>query len=227
MTKVTYLEHSGFFIELDDCCLLFDYYQGEIPHISHKPLYVFVSHIHHDHYQECIFQLSEDYDQVFYILSDDIPEREDRNCLMVQAEQKYHWNGLLIETLQSTDEGVAFLINVANLVIYHAGDLNWWHWEEENTPQENDAAKAAYLKNIQRLKNRHIDLAFVVLDPRQEDEYYYGMEAFFRTCKPDVVFPMHMWGDYGIIQDIKKLPQMVQYRDKIIEIHHAEEEFII
>ena len=31
MIKVTYLGHSGFLAELEDVCLLFDYYKGELP----------------------------------------------------------------------------------------------------------------------------------------------------------------------------------------------------
>ena len=41
--KVTFIYHSSYFVELDHCCLLFDYYQGDIPQVG-KPLYVFASH---------------------------------------------------------------------------------------------------------------------------------------------------------------------------------------
>lgn len=43
--KVTFIYHSSYFVELDHCCLLFDYYQGDIPQVG-KPLYVFASHSH-------------------------------------------------------------------------------------------------------------------------------------------------------------------------------------
>ena len=42
--------------------------------------------------------------------------------------------------LKSTDEGVAFLVEVNGVVIYHAGDLNWWHWDEEPKSWNNDMA---------------------------------------------------------------------------------------
>ena len=43
--KVTFIYHSSYFVELDHCCLLFDYYQGNIPQVD-KPLYVSPSHPH-------------------------------------------------------------------------------------------------------------------------------------------------------------------------------------
>ena len=32
--KVTFIYHSSYFVELDHCCLLFDYYQGDIPQVE-------------------------------------------------------------------------------------------------------------------------------------------------------------------------------------------------
>ena len=32
--KVTFIEHSGFMVEMEQNVLLFDYYQGEIPHLT-------------------------------------------------------------------------------------------------------------------------------------------------------------------------------------------------
>ena len=58
MMKITYIGHSGFFVEMEDACFLFDYYKGTIPETDgNKKMYVFVSHRHHDHYNEEIFRL--------------------------------------------------------------------------------------------------------------------------------------------------------------------------
>ena len=60
MMKITYIGHSGFFVEMEDACFLFDYYKGTIPETDgNKKMYVFVSHRHHDHYNEEIFRLQE------------------------------------------------------------------------------------------------------------------------------------------------------------------------
>lgn len=51
MMRVTYLGHSGFLLEMEDALLLFDYYQGSLPEMDlEKTLFVFVSHVHYDHY---------------------------------------------------------------------------------------------------------------------------------------------------------------------------------
>lgn len=34
--KVTYLNHSGFLLELEDCYIIFDYYRGELPPLNKK-----------------------------------------------------------------------------------------------------------------------------------------------------------------------------------------------
>ena len=69
--EVTFLYHSSYFVEMDTCCLLFDYYQGDIPQVD-KPLYVFASHSHGDHFSPVIFQLAQGGKEVHYLLSDDI-----------------------------------------------------------------------------------------------------------------------------------------------------------
>lgn len=71
--KITYIGHSGFAVELAGCALLFDYYEGTLPAFnSEKPLYVFSSHAHRDHFNFDIFRLRETHPDVTYILSRDI-----------------------------------------------------------------------------------------------------------------------------------------------------------
>ena len=54
--KVTFIYHSAFLVELERCSLLFDWYGGDLPKIDRtKPLYVFASHHHGDHYSPEIF----------------------------------------------------------------------------------------------------------------------------------------------------------------------------
>ena len=56
MLKITYIEHSGFLLETENAVFLFDYYKGALPQINpQKPLFVFVSHKHGDHYNPDIF----------------------------------------------------------------------------------------------------------------------------------------------------------------------------
>ena len=73
MMKITYIQHSGFAVELADKVLIFDYYKGELPSFeSDRDVYVFVSHRHYDHFQRSIFQWAEEFPRITYILSGDV-----------------------------------------------------------------------------------------------------------------------------------------------------------
>ena len=71
---------------------------------------------------------------------------------------------------------------------------------------------------LNRIKNRHIDLAFVVLDPRLGDAYYLGMEYFLKNMDVDLVFPMHMWKQYDLIDRFKRRPELVGLSQKVVDI---------
>ena len=185
--KVTFIEHSGFMVEMEQNVLLFDYYQGEIPSFDgSKTLYVFASHSHADHYDPAIWKLKEQYKDIHYILSDDIKDNED--AVVMKAHEKKEVAGIEIETLRSNDMGVAFLVKVEGKTIYHAGDLNWWHWNGE-PEEDNEYYKKTFQDEMKYLEGKKIDLAFMLLDPRQEDKYCWDSK---------VVFPMHCFEHYKI-----------------------------
>lgn len=194
--KVTFIEHSGFMVEMEQNVLLFDYYQGEIPSFDgSKTLYVFASHSHADHYDPAIWKLKEQYRDIHYILSDDIKDNE--GAVVMKAHEKKEVAGIEIETLRSNDMGVAFLVKVEGKTIYHAGDLNWWHWNGE-PEEDNEYYKKTFQDEMKYLEGKKIDLAFMLLDPRQEDKYCWGMNYFLEHTDSKVVFPMHCFEHYKI-----------------------------
>jgi L-ascorbate metabolism protein UlaG (beta-lactamase superfamily) len=215
--EITYIGHSGFLMEWENCYWLFDYYKGDIPVLdSKKKLLVFASHKHGDHFNPEIFQLADRYPDVEYVLSSDIrvvtanaakygvsEELLDRiqsvkphnEYLLIDADK----NSILLKTLKSTDSGVAFLLNYQGKMIYHAGDLNHWIWKEE-TKQSNNDMTAKFNAEMNLLKDLPIDIAFAPLDPRQEEWYYMGLEKLLNTAQVKYVFPMHFWEKPEIIQ---------------------------
>ena len=51
MINAMYLGHSGFLIDHPDVTMIFDWSQGRLPEIrTDKPLCVFISHVHSDHF---------------------------------------------------------------------------------------------------------------------------------------------------------------------------------
>lgn len=221
--EVTYIGHSGFLVELERTVLLFDDYQGEIPEVSKdKKWFVFASHRHQDHFQPEIFNLAEKYAQIQYVLSSDIwksrvPEERQAQTVWLKAGEIWKGNGSQVETLKSTDEGVAFLVQTEGKVIYHAGDLNDWHWDLE--PEEwNRKMERDYRRFIEPLRGRSIDAAFVVLDPRQGDSYGRGIDTFLQTAEAKKIYPMHCGEDYSIIDRwINEHPDSL-YRERVVKI---------
>ena len=112
-----------------------------------------------------------------------------------------------LTTFRSTDLGVAFLIEDQNELIYHAGDLNDWVWDDESDAY-NEQMTLDYRKQIRlladSLHHRQIDVAFVVLDPRQEKDYDRGLCFFLEHIPAKQVYPMHYWGDPSVIDTFLK-----------------------
>ena len=228
--KITYIGHSGVLVELERMALLFDYYQGEIPDVpGGKELYVFSSHSHGDHFAPEIFQLAERYSKVCYVLSDDIPEeRVPKACreqtVFLKPGLTWEDGRIEVETLKSTDEGVAFLVQAEGEVIYHAGDLNYWYWEGEGDDW-NQKVEKDFKRFIEPLRGKAIDAAFIPLDPRQEKDYKLGLDYFLDLTETKRIYPMHCWEEYSIIDRWLSEHPDSPYRDRIVKICRRGEEF--
>lgn len=241
--KVTYIYHSCFLVELENTILLFDWFKGDLPELNpRKDIYVFSSHKHHDHFDMKIFELLKNYPKVHYVFSKDIrlsPNYLEKNGVDLSVREAITFvgknkevevggqdNKLQIKTLTSTDEGVAFVIACEGKKIYHAGDLNWWSWPGEETDELSKMEKD-YTREIDKLKDEFFDVAFVVLDPRQQDYYWWGFDYFMRVANPAHVFPMHCWDQYNIIQSLKEESCAKEYLTKIITIDQENQVFSI
>ena len=204
--KITYIQHSCFLVETTTCYYIFDYEKGHIPELdTTKPIFVLSSHSHHDHYNAEIFSIlkSMEMQSVYAILSDDISIPTDVDVLSVSSGKDYELKlGQKITTFTSTDLGVAFLIEDQGKLIFHAGDLNDWVWEGEDISYNEQMTKD-YRKQIdllaEKLDGREIDVAFAVLDPRQEKDYDRGLCYFLEHISVKQVYPMHYWGKPEII----------------------------
>ena len=234
--RARYLDHSGFFIEGEEHCLLFDYYRGELPEMpAGKKLTIFASHHHPDHYDARIFRYGERVPGTRYILgcditlnaanrqkmgvSDDIFARCDR----MHKDDVITRNGVTVRALRSTDMGVAFYVICEGKHIYHAGDHNLWIWHEDQTFDRSQIAK--FYEEIEKLRGRPVDAAFLPLDPRLGEEYWRGFDAFARLVEAKNMFPMHMVGDYDIIRRFKALDVSWPYRKRIMDIEQSGDTF--
>ena len=216
--KVTYIHHSGFLVETDSYYYIFDYYTGTVPTLDPgKKVIVFSSHAHADHYNPEIFSILSSMGMNFQaMLAKDISPKkypEGIYATKVYANKTYEIENVKIETLQSTDAGVAFIVRDPEGVIYHSGDLNDWAWDGE-PEQYNRQMTGSYRHEINKLANEKIDIAFAVLDPRQEKNYADGMLYLLKKVNVKKVYPMHYWNQPDIIKDF--LLTYPQYSDIIV-----------
>lgn len=242
--KVTYIGHSGFSVEWEQAVLVFDYYNGEMPAFpTDKPIYVFASHKHQDHFSHAIFELAKKYESVTFVLSKDckmnakymdrigVPKEAKAHILYMGAHENLTLplgeNTLQIETLDSTDEGVAWIVSVGDICLYHAGDLNWWTWIGEESEEEYQDMTARYMAELEKIRGRVFDVAFVPLDPRQGERYYWGLDAFMRHADAKVVFPMHFWEDYRVFNRIMECPAAADYQERLMCLEKMGQSFEI
>lgn len=196
--KITYLDNSGFLAESLNYNLIFDYYntsptregKGIIDPcaLARKTTLIFVSHSHYDHYTPEIWTLFKNVPNVEFIISDDIKAKA--SAVKVSPNNSYNIKGAEITTFKSTDEGVAFLIKADGVVIYHAGDLNWWDWEGEPKNWLADMERV-FKEQILKLKGTHINIAFAPVDPRLERNMGKGARFLIDTADVDLLIPMH------------------------------------
>ena len=213
MIRATFLDHSGFLVELADVCLLFDWWKGALPPLPEKPLAVFVSHRHEDHFSPAVFSLADGTRPVRFLLGKDIrPTEKNRArwgltdealslCSFLGGNEHTEvFPGVTVETLPSTDEGVAFVVGACGCTVYHAGDLHWWHWEGEDKAW-NRNMEINFKRYCEPLRGRHMDLAMFPIDPRLGEDGFRGARYFLELTDTACLLPMHQWEQFSFTQD--------------------------
>ena len=221
---ISYVYHSCYTVETKDLFIIFDYYKGMLNIPEDKQVVFIASHRHKDHYTSEILKVPH-MEEKTYILSSDIGRLEkneniiyikDDKLSMEQLKSLYssknvHFisenksykiklaNGttLKIKTFGSTDQGVSILVYLDNIGIFHAGDLNFWAWkdnDEATMKKEYDD----FMVEVDKIKKEHIDIAFFPVDNRLGENYYKGADIFIKEVRPQVFFPMH----FGSNEDI-------------------------
>ena len=213
--RVTYLHHSGFAVELAHDFFVFDWDGTEpAPRAPRdKRTAVFISHRHGDHCSPRAFEFARETEGALLLCGRGVPRRG--LAQTVRCSEPFEAAGLTVLALRSTDEGAAFLVKTPDACVYHAGGLNWWHWEGEPDPWNPDMERR-YRAEMEKLRGERIDLAFVPADPRLGGAYALGLDCFMRTAGAAHVFPMHCWDDAGIGERLQNDPVTEPYRGRIV-----------
>lgn len=220
-----YIYHSCFAIETDNLIIIIDYYkdsdtkdeQNGIVHQkllkSDKKLYVLSTHIHYDHFNPSIFKWGSIKKEITYILSKDILESHEccskDEAIFLDRGESYSDSEIKVEAFGSTDAGVSYAITIDNKVIFHAGDLNNWHWKDESTKEYSQEAESFYLEELQFIKEHHqeFDLVMFPVDQRLQTDYYLGAKQFVEKIKVHYFAPMHFDTHYTEANAFKKIAE--------------------
>lgn len=208
--ELTYIYHSGYMIESDRFVIIIDYYkdsqtEGGVVHkklqTTSKKIYIMCTHSHYDHFNPEILIWKQNRPDIVYIFSKDVLEHKmvaENDVVYLDKFDVYEDDMLSLKVFGSTDLGISFLIRAEGKTIFHAGDLNNWHWNEEASDTEIREAEAFYETELQLLADevQHVNLAMFPIDPRLGKDYMKGAEQFVEKIKTDIFAPMHFGESY-------------------------------
>ena len=203
--EITYLLNSGFMIRDKNILMLFDDFDDPSMTVDRavgkedfKYLYIFVSHAHFDHFGTHIRAYAPQTTR--YIFSNDL-RRTKRvklfpadNITFMKKYNEWEGEGIKVWTYDSTDVGVSFLVETeTGTRIFHAGDFNWWHWEEDS-PENRQLAERVFVKQMKRLKDLKADIAFFPVDGRLQSSQEKGVTEFMKQTDIKTLVAMHRVG---------------------------------
>ena len=142
--ELIYLYHSGFALLGEGYTLVVDYFEDSesatngIWHreLLHRPgrLYVLSSHSHADHFNPEILKWKAERPDVVFVFSRDICQLKGLagiEAVYLDKGEVYEDDLLRVRAFGSTDIGISFLMEMEGKKVFHAGDLNNWHWMDE------------------------------------------------------------------------------------------------
>ena len=220
MIELTYIFHSGFALVAEECVIVFDYWMDPSGVVKRtlrentgKPVYVFASHFHEDHFNREIFQWKSEWPQTHftYILSKDILKhrRAQRTEADVWMAKGATWEDSLLKVIAtgSNDSGVSWLVEVESLRIFHAGDLCNWYARfladgsadgpcfstEFGTQIDPVAEEKRFLGELKDIKKQtdSFDLVMFPVDGRIGNGYTRGARQFISRFRVGMFVPMH------------------------------------
>ena len=211
--KLDYIYHSGFAIEADRVTVIIDYHKDSSEKTPDRgivhdyllkksgTLYLLSSHFHPDHFNREILSWKELRSDIRYIFSKDILKYRraaSEDATYINKGDIYEDEHIRIEAFGSTDVGISFLIYLPCVRLFHAGELNNWHWSEESTPQEIRKAEGDFLTEVKLLqqKSPQVDIVMFPVDSRIGKDYMRGAEQFVERIKTTIFAPMHFSEDY-------------------------------
>lgn len=201
---LTYVFHSCFMLETERSIVVSDFWKDSPGGIvrstlgqTTKQVYFLASHFHADHFNREIFDISVPHGKKVTILSRDIIRRKrakaDEADVILRRGEAYSDDMIRVKAFGSTDSGVSFMLETEGKTVFHAGDLNNWHWQEESTPQEIKKMDGDYKAILRDIKAEYpaVDIVMFPIDPRLGSDFGRGARQWLETIKTGLLVPMH------------------------------------
>lgn len=200
--ELTYLLNSGFMIRDEKTLLVFDDYEdpaGIVDAAYDKGdfdnLYIFVTHAHFDHFGTHIRAYAEKTSR--YIFGSDLKHTKrvkifpTKKITYLKRYTQWEDDAIKIWSYDSTDVGVSFLVQFpSGKKVYHAGDFNWWHWEDD-TPENIDLAEKIFKRQLKKMNGMEADVALFPIDGRLGSAQEKGAVDFVAKTKVKGFVAMH------------------------------------
>lgn len=194
-----FLHHSGFMLELETMILVFDYYLDPLKRLedrlekTDKPVYFFVSHVHGDHFNRAIRKFEKRASGYFLNRDCHLALTDESLLHEMDVGDTVNEVPLSVHMYGSTDAGGSYMVEAEGLTIFHAGDLNWWHWAGEGD-SENREARDWFFRELSCIKEKEVDIAMLPVDARQQAAREWGVKAYLSHFSAGLLIPMHAFG---------------------------------
>lgn len=194
-----FLHHSGFMLELEMMILVFDYYLDPLKRLedrlekTDKPVYFFVSHVHGDHFNRAIRKFEKRASGYFLHRDCHLALADESLLHEMDVGETVNEGPLSVHMYGSTDAGGSYMVEAEGLTIFHAGDLNWWHWAGEGD-SENREARDWFFRELSCIKEKEVDIAMLPVDARQQAAREWGVKAYLSHFSAGLLIPMHAFG---------------------------------
>jgi len=220
---VWYLGHSGWAIKTKNHFLVFDYTEMNtvvtdkevcnsfinVAHLKNENVFVFISHQHEDHYDEIVYVWEKQVENIKYILGWENQKGDKYTC--AEANKVYNIEEIEITTVESTDDGVGYLVKVDGLSILHLGDHANWCLELDSCYKE----QIDYIKE----KCTEVDIAFVPIakgSGLRTQSITEGAVYAINELNVKVAFPMHGGGREKLYREFEEEVKLQLNSSKII-----------
>ena len=189
--SIVYLGRSGWCVETETKMLIFDYYQEAplpakpslrnghitVSELKNKNVYVFISHVHRDHYDKVIHEWEKEIENIHFVFG--WKAHDNPNYTYMSPRKTIALDGMEITRVNSPELGDLlgnFLVKVDGITLFHSGD-----------PVDNET----YRHDLEYLAETagNVDLMFFCADnPNAFELPLFAIEKI----QPQYFFPMHV-----------------------------------